>query len=110
MSYRFWDTRVPLDKVFAEGFVPPCDYQVVGKKGQPQGTVRVGLKFIPKVITNENFLLRSWYVSSLMIMAWGIVDSSNWLGFFGWWMQHNDDDDHNWDYENKHLNHTPKYS
>ena len=50
---------MPLAKVFAEGFVPPCDYQVLGKKGQPQGTVRVGLKFIPKVITDENFLLRS---------------------------------------------------
>jgi hypothetical protein len=41
--------RVLLNKVFAEGFVAPSDYQVIGKKGQPQGTVKVGLKFTPKV-------------------------------------------------------------
>ncbi|KAH7439325.1 hypothetical protein KP509_04G056100 [Ceratopteris richardii] len=40
---------VPLHKVFAEGYVPPMDYKVLGKQGQPQGEVTVGLKYVPKI-------------------------------------------------------------
>jgi hypothetical protein len=37
--------RVPLDKVFAEGNVPPSKYKVLGPKGQPQGEIAVALSF-----------------------------------------------------------------
>eukprot|EP00250_Pteridium_aquilinum_P015054 c22349_g1_i1 orf=271-1032(+) len=40
---------VPLHKAFAEGYVPPTAYKVLGKQGQPQGEVTVGLKYTPKL-------------------------------------------------------------
>ncbi|MCO5593753.1 hypothetical protein L7F22_047770 [Adiantum nelumboides] len=40
---------IPLHKAFAEGFVPPTEYKVLGRMGQPQGEVTVGLKFTPKL-------------------------------------------------------------
>lgn len=43
------DATIPLQLVFTQGYVPPADYKVVGKAGKPQGEVKVGLKFIPKV-------------------------------------------------------------
>ena len=37
--------RIPLDKVFSDGHVPPLKYKVLGPKGQPQGEIAVALSF-----------------------------------------------------------------
>lgn len=42
-------STIPLHKVFAVGHMPASSYKVLGKLGQLQGEIIVGLKFVPKV-------------------------------------------------------------
>ncbi|MCO5601239.1 hypothetical protein L7F22_055358 [Adiantum nelumboides] len=40
--------KISLDKVFSTNQVAPTPYQVLGKAGQPQGNIVIGLNFTPK--------------------------------------------------------------